>query len=135
MQRLDIGGKRIVGRTPLRPPEVGERHHVVAIFYDRGDVLGSVAGCFPEGYAGRDLETLCRPGSPKIVLIDSPMIVHPGVGKQSDVDGVIRVMMRDADISYVLGLVTKSDYRVEDDRSGGHHPRVDDDKGVIHLDE
>lgn len=135
VEPIEIRCQRVIVRGSLIPPQVGQSHHIVAIIDNRGDVLGGVPRRLPKGNGIRYLKPLSGTGSPGVILIDGPVIVDTGVGKQGNVDGVVGVMMGNDHICDVLDLVAESGDGIKDDRSCLHHSRVDHDESSLGFDQ
>ena len=93
MKCILIGAQPIVVRSLSIPPKMGEGDQLVSGPHHGGDVLGGMPRGLPECHVGRYLKALGRPVVPSVALVDGPMVVNPGVGKQRDVDRVIRVVV------------------------------------------
>ncbi len=113
---------------------MGERSDTIFLGDDGGDVLRGVPGCLPQGDIWGNLETFGRARCPQIVLIDGPVVVNASSREQGDVDGVIRMVMREDYIGHLLRPIAQACNGVEDHRSRGHHSRIHNDQRLTGLD-
>ena len=78
-----------------------------------------------------------------VALVVQPQVVaearfevdHLGVGKERDVHRVVRVMVAQENVGHGLRHDAECRERIEDQRTGGDHPRVDHDRRVRVPDE
>ena len=77
---------------PLRRPD------------ERCDVLRAVPGGGDESHGRSDQNPVCLPVSPCVAEIYGLVVVDPGVGKQSGVECVVRVVVRQNDVGDTIRL-------------------------------
>lgn len=79
-----------------------------------------------EADATGQLEPLSFPVRPYVAFVDRPVIVHPGVLEECDVDRMGRVVVTEDDVRHLLGRHAEARERIEDGGARGDHPRVND---------
>ena len=125
MERLDVGGQRVAFRVRT-PPQMRQRRYTVGRRDESRDVLGCVARCLYEPYRARQLEAFSGPRRPDVSLVDRPVVVHPCVGKESDVDRVVGMVVADDHVGDRTGIHAQRIQRFENRGPFGHHAGVDD---------
>ena len=92
----------------------------------RGDVLRRVAGRLHQPDTVGKAEALSRSGSPLVGLVDGPVIVDPSIGKESDVHGVVGMVMGDDDVCDLGRRDLERGQRIEYRRVIGNQSRIND---------
>ena len=86
----------------LEHPQMREGGDTVVGLNESCYVLRCMPGSFHEAYARRQLNSLGGTGCPLIVVIHRPVVMDPNVGKQSDIHGVVGMVVRQDDIGHIL---------------------------------
>ena len=79
---------------------------------------------------GGQLDALGVPARPEVAVVHGPVVVHPRVREQRDVDGVVGVVVTDHDVGHLLRLCAEPADRGEQLVAVGDEPRVDDQHQV-----
>ena len=125
-----VGGQGILFGPFRRPPQVRAGHQAVVGPHQCGDVLPRVTGGLQQLHRRRHRVPLRRPIDPDVVLVDRPVIVKPGVGEESGVQGVIRMMVAEDHVGDGGRADAQGRERLEDDVTTRRHAGVDDDIGL-----
>lgn len=99
------------------------------------DVLRGVARRADQPDRGSELVAFGIPPDPFVALVDRPVIVNSGVGKQGGVKRVVGMMVAEDHVGDIAWCDTQQAQRAEDQRPVANHARVGDYQAVAVADE
>src|SRR5438067_8832398 len=85
--------QRVLRRAGCQPPQVRERHRAAAGRNQRGDVFWRVPRSFDQTDRWAEGKLFRWTSLPDIALVDRPVVVKAGLGKERRVERVVRMRM------------------------------------------